>query len=366
MMAESLITWLVFLLTFGGMVLLHEFGHFIVARLNHIEVEEFGIGLPTPGAITLFHWRGTRFTFNWLPFGGFVRPKGENDPSVPGGLAAANPWRRLAVLFAGPLMNLLTAVVVFAIVIALSGMPVPGPILVHNVSPDSPAQAAGLQANDRIIAINGQELTGVQSAIELIRANLDKPVTMLVERNGERIMIEATPLSSRPPSEGALGIELSTPRRPATPLEVISGGFAITGLQAVSILYLPIALVQGIIQPGEARLVGLKGIFDMFGAAVQQDVQTRQPSSSSPPEPTNWTLNLIGLLSVSLGVMNLLPIPALDGGRILFTLPELVFRRRIPPRFETMINGIAMLLLIALMLFINAMDFINPITPPIP
>ena len=100
-MNETLLTLLVFILAFGGMVIIHEFGHFIVARLCKIEVEEFGIGLPTPGALTLFTWQGTRFTLNWLPLGGFVRPKGENDPTVPGGLAAANPWARLAVLFAG-------------------------------------------------------------------------------------------------------------------------------------------------------------------------------------------------------------------------------------------------------------------------
>src|ERR1044072_9716111 len=109
-MNQTLLTWLVFILAFGGMVLVHEFGHFIAARLCKIEVEEFGIGLPTPGAITLFTWQGTRFTFNWLPFGGFVRPKGENDPNVEGGLAAASPWKRLAVLFPGPGMNLFTAI----------------------------------------------------------------------------------------------------------------------------------------------------------------------------------------------------------------------------------------------------------------
>ena len=96
-MNETLLTWLIFILAFGGMVLIHEFGHFIAARLCGIEVEEFGIGLPTPGALTLFTWRGTRFTFNWLLFGGFVRPKGENDPNVEGGLAAASPWKRLIV-----------------------------------------------------------------------------------------------------------------------------------------------------------------------------------------------------------------------------------------------------------------------------
>ncbi len=114
----------------------------------------------------------------------------------------------------------------------------------------------------------------------------------------------------------------------------------------------------------------MKGIYDIFSQAVQRDIQTRQPVSgaittagqSAQPsaEPTNYILSLIAMLSVSLAVFNLLPIPALDGGRILFALPEIIFRRRIPYKMENVINGVAMLLLIALMVFINAMDFINP------
>jgi regulator of sigma E protease len=109
----------------------------------------------------------------------------------------------------------------------------------------------------------------------------------------------------------------------------------------------------------------------MFDVAVEEDVSSRQevaaiPAGTSAPQPTNWTLNLIGILSVSLGVMNLLPIPALDGGRILFTLPEILFKRRIPPERENVINGIAMLLLIGLLLFVNVMDFINPVQIPTP
>ena len=90
----------------GALIIIHEFGHFIVSRLFKIEVEEFGIGFP-PRMLTLFKAAGTKFTLNWIPLGGFVRPKGENDPEVPGGLAAASPWIRLAVLLAGPLSNLL-------------------------------------------------------------------------------------------------------------------------------------------------------------------------------------------------------------------------------------------------------------------
>ncbi len=109
----------------------------------------------------------------------------------------------------------------------------------------------------------------------------------------------------------------------------------------------------------------------MFGMAVKEDVSSRQevaaaPAGASTPRPTNWTLNLIGILSISLGVMNLLPIPALDGGRILFTMPEILFHKRIPAHLENTVNGIAMLLLISLMLFVNVMDFVNPAKIPLP
>jgi regulator of sigma E protease len=181
----------------------------------------------------------------------------------------------------------------------------------------------------------------------------------------------AMPLSSRTKQEGALGVSLTSATRPATFREIITGGATYTGLQAASIVYLPIALIQGVIAPADARLVGFKGIFDMFNVAVQEDVHTRQQvaatsSGASPAKPTNWTLNLIGILSVSLGVMNLLPIPALDGGRILFTLPEILFRRRIPTKWENIVNATAMLALIALMLFINVMDFVNPVNISLP
>jgi regulator of sigma E protease len=88
------------------MIFVHELGHFIAARWAKIEVEEFGFGLPSYKLATLFKWQGTEFTIHALPLGGFIRPKGENDPNVPGGLASASPWKRLVVLFAGPLMNL--------------------------------------------------------------------------------------------------------------------------------------------------------------------------------------------------------------------------------------------------------------------
>jgi regulator of sigma E protease len=244
---------------------------------------------------------------------------------------------------------------------------VPGSIKIDTVAENSPANRR-IQSGDVLLAINGVSVTEVQPAIDIIRENLDQPVELLIERNGEQITIIATPLSSRRArTEGALGVGLGYPTRPATFVESVGGGFAITGIQAATIIYLPIALIQGAIAPEEARFIGFKGIFDLFDMAVEEDVSSRQEAASAPSagasRPTNWTLNLIGVLSISLGVINLFPIPALDGGRILFTLPEILFRKRIPHEWENMVNGIAMLLLISLMLFVNVMDFVNPADP---
>lgn len=372
-MGLGFVTLIVFFLALGGMIFVHELGHFLAARSVGVEVEEFGFGLPSKKLVTLFTWQGTEFTIHALPLGGFVRPKGENDPNVPGGLASATPWKRLWVLVAGPLMNLITAFVVFSILIAYEGVPVPGSVKIDSVSDNSPAQQAGIVAGDILLSINGEKVTEIQPAIDIIRANLDKPVELVFDRNGEKVIVTAMPLSSRTAQQGALGIGLSYPTRPATFSESFSGGLAITGIQAATIVYLPIALIQGAIAPDEARLVGFKGIYDLFNFAVAEDVTSRQeaaapaPSSGgSAPKPTNYVLNLIGVLSISLGVFNLFPIPALDGGRILFTLPEILFRKRIPPEWENTVNGIAMLLLISLMLFVNVMDFINPAKIPIP
>jgi regulator of sigma E protease len=370
-MVSGFVTLIIFLFALGGMILVHELGHFIAARWAGIEVEEFGIGLPSYKLATLFTWKGTEFTIHALLLGGFIRPKGENDPNIPGGLASANPWKRLVVLFAGPLMNLLTAIVVFSFLISFEGVPMSGSIKIDSVSENSPAQQAGMQAGDILLSVNGQSVTEVTPAIAIIKENLDQPVELLIERNGEQITLTATPLSTRKASEGALGVGLGYPTRPATLIESVSGGFMVTGIQAATIVYLPIALIAGAIAPADARFIGFKGIFDMFDVAVEEDVTSRQevaaaPTGTSAPQPTNWTLNLIGVLSISLGVMNLLPIPALDGGRILFTLPEILFRKRIPPQWENTVNGIAMLLLIGLMLFVNVMDFVNPAKIPIP
>jgi regulator of sigma E protease len=267
-------TLLIVVLVFGGMVFIHELGHFLAAKIVNIEVEEFGFGLP-PKILTLFRWQGTDFTLNALPLGGFVRPKGENDPNVMDALSAANPWKRLFVLFAGPMMNLITAIFVTAIIVSQIGM-ADKKVLIDNVVADSPAAQVGLLPNDMILTINGQDVTDPSAARLLIKDGVDTKLTMIVERNGEKLSFAVTPLSTRPAELGALGVGLTSPRRSATFAETITSGVAYTGAQAVSILYMPIGLIQGVISPDEARLIGMKGIYDIFDQAVAKDTEGNQ------------------------------------------------------------------------------------------
>lgn len=365
----SILSALIFIAVFAGVVFIHEFGHFIVARLFKVEVEEFGFGLP-PRMLTLFHWKGTEFTLNWLPIGGFVRPKGENDPNVPGGLAAASPWTRLGVLLAGPTMNLLLGVVVFSLLFFQMGVPDYTKVQIADVMATSPAAQAGFKINDVVVTANGETINDSTKLHDIIYENLDKPVQFTVLRGKETIRLTATPSSKRLQDQGALGISMG----PA----LVQSGSAIESLQYGSLavyeqtrllILLPAQMIRGQISPQDSRFVGLKGIYDLFGQAVSRDVQSREPVTSSSPTapapsapqaPTFFTLQLIGILTISLGVLNLFPFPALDGGRILFIWPELVLRRRIPPQWENGINAAGMALLLVFMVYVNVMDFVNP------
>lgn len=484
-MNETILTWVIFILAFGGMVLIHEFGHFIAARLSKVEVEEFGIGLPTPGALTLWinkgflllkggkrieipynfrlpiTWNelienevkitvdqvndrlvlrsieasqledplryatprqldhvymdqngrvveppdeavqsvsrkiikagktigeielidvvtevhpGTRFTLNWLPLGGFVRPKGENDPNVPGGLAAASPWKRLFVLFAGPVMNLLTAVLIYSLIFNQVGVPDATRVSVSSVTEDGPAAQAGFQAGDIFISGNEKPIVSIEQLREIVNANDNKPVVFLVDRNGEQVELTAVPQLTRL-EDGServmIGVGLGSPfKAPESPMETISLGAQFTMQNIRMLIALPAQMIRGSLSSEESRLIGLKGIFDVLQQTVSRDVEAANAPvdtpSTNPIDRPIMTLNLIASLSVSLGLFNLFPFPALDGGRIIFVLPELIFRKRVPPQFENMVHAAGMAFLLLLMIYINVMDFINPVNVTIP
>ena len=477
-----MLSLLIFIAVFALVVFIHEFGHFLVARLLKVDVEEFGFGLP-PRMLTFwrqkgwlrlkggqrleipsnfavpFTWStvldrqvtitadqvgsrqvlrtlsfsdvvpvkrsswadpmkqgqilvdeggkvvepqqpaslrqdvkvgsqegqlrftdeivelhpGTQFTLNWLPIGGFVRPKGENDPSIAGGLAAASPWTRLGVLFAGPLMNLLLAVVVFSLLFFEIGVPDYTKVQVADVLAGSPAAQAGLRANDIITAVNGQPVTDSTQLHDLIYSNLDKPLQLTLQRGKQTVTVIATPSSKRAQGQGALGISMGPAMVPGgSVIDSVRYGSLAVYEQVRLLVLLPAQMIRGQVSAQDSRFVGLKGIYDLFGQAVSRDVQSREtppPASGSTPTPqapTYLTLQLIGVLTISLGVLNLFPFPALDGGRIFFVLPELILRRRVPPEWENRINAVGMALLLAFMVYVNVMDFVNPAIVTLP
>jgi regulator of sigma E protease len=313
---------------------------------------------------------GTEYTINWLPLGGFMRPKGENDPEAPGGLAAASPWIRLGVLLAGPAMNLLAGVLIYALIFFQTGVPNVSKVILIEVQPNSPAAQAGFLAGDLLLSANGKSVTSTDGIRATIYASMDKPVTIVYERNGQQYTTTVVPSSQRTAEQGATGVLLGNPVQKANLFTALTLGTRITGMYIYQILTLPAKLVQGTVPADQARFIGLKGMYDFMSQAVARDQQTRQvpqPSTGIPTEqPTNYTLALIATLTISLGIFNLLPLPALDGGRILFLLPELIFRRRVPPRIENTIHAVGIMLLLLLMVYINVMDFINPVTVTLP
>ncbi|MBK8433559.1 MAG: site-2 protease family protein [Chloroflexi bacterium] len=349
-----------FLLILTPLILIHEYGHFIAARLSKIRVEEFGLGFP-PRAVTLFERNGTIFSLNWIPIGGFVRPAGEDNPDIPGGLASASKHARLFVLAAGSLANFVLAFVLFTIMFSLP-QPVVNEALVavSGVAEGSPAAVAGLEDGDVFVSVNSVPIAGDFEALTgEIQANLGRDVTLLMERDGEpftAVLVPRVPGEYDASREGAVGVRLS---HPATG-EISSMGVPRAAVESVATMWnivymtvrMPVDLLAGQVAPEEARVVSVVGISQMAGQATQQTVNTGD---------ITYILSLAGVISVALGFTNLLPIPALDGGRIIFVLIEAVRGRRVEPEYEGMVHAIGMILLLVLMVVLIVQDVVNPL-----
>ncbi len=350
-----------FIIVLGFLLFVHEFGHFIVSRLFKIEVEEFGFGLP-PRITKLFKWGNTDVTLNWIPFGAFVRPKGENDPTIPGGMAAAKPGVRLAVLLGGPFMNILIGIVILGVMFMAIGKPNAAVVEIMQVSANSPAQQAGLLPGDIILQVNQNKIDSIDILQKDIQANLGKEVSLTYQRNKQIGTINIIPRVSPPQGEGALGIALGNAFQSIPLDEAWVSAITTAADQAKQFVLLPVNLIQGQIAPSQARLLGVVGIFDIYSQASQLDAQGTSAIPTTQGLPI-FRMDIVAAIAIALGLTNLLPIPALDGGRIVLLLPELLFRRRIPIQYENMVNMIGFAALLLIMVYITLQDVINPVIP---
>jgi regulator of sigma E protease len=313
--------------------------------------------------------RPTEYSINMIPLGGYVRMVGEEDPTDPGSFASKSKSVRLAVLAAGSLMNLVLAVVLFTLT-SMSGVPEPisganlagedAPVaqtVITEIVPDAPAAAAGLKAGDIIIGADDVTFNHVGDLIYYVGETKGTEITLYIQRGQETLEAALVPRVNPPEGEGAMGIGVSYDgienKKVYYPLSTaMVRGVSQTGEYIGLVFYMPIAIMQNLIPAEAARPTGPVGIYQQTDSAVNAAV------TMDWWFPILW---LTAILSTALAVTNLLPLPALDGGRILFIIVEALRGKRIAPEKEGAIHFIGLALLLTLMLVISYYDVSNPL-----
>ncbi|HZP95790.1 MAG TPA: M50 family metallopeptidase [Candidatus Limnocylindria bacterium] len=346
-------TLVLFVVTFTAIIAVHEFGHYLTARLLGMKVLEFAFGFP-PRVAAIEH-AGIRYSLNAIPFGGFVRILGQDDFSIhqegegdPGSFTSKPWWSQAIVLVAGVTMNVVLALVVLTIAFA-SGTTAPtGDVRVDQVAASSPAERAGVQANDIVVSIDGRRITRSQDLVSYVRAKArsETEVTLEIRRNGRPVPpVKAIPRAEPPEGEGPLGIRLEDVQGPvavALP-EAFGQAVSLAGDVVGQIAQLPGELVAARGAGGGGPAVsGPIGISLAIGQVAQFGLPT--------------FLKLVGVLSVNLAVLNIVPFPGLDGGRLFFVLVGGIFRKRLSPELEGAIHAVGFLVLIALLVVVSFFD----------
>ena len=316
-------------------VVIHEFGHFIVAKSVGIKVNEFAIGM---GPKLYQKKKGeTEYTLRLLPIGGYVKMEGEDESSNdPRSFNSVSALARIGVVVAGALMNFLLAIVVLAIVSFGVGMPTN---TVNVARESSPAELSGLVAGDKIVAINDKAINNWNQVVESINnSNPDEEIDVNIERNGESISLKVQPIVED--GRTIIGIE---PKSEKTISSAIRGGFEKTGMFLELMFEFVGMIFKGKVSTDD--LSGPVGVVREIGNAAKLGIFN--------------VLYILGFISINLGFFNLLPIPALDGSRIIFLLVELVRGKPIDPDKEGFIHLVGFVLLISLMLIVTYKDILK-------
>ena len=340
-----------FVIVLGVLVFIHEFGHYITAKKSGIMVSEFALGF---GPKLIYKKVGeTLYSIRAIPLGGFCNMVGEfpADDSMPekereiydkakeeGRLfTQKSALKRLAVILMGPIMNFLLALLIFIFAFAVFGVPTSTTeeAVLGEVIPEQPAAEAGLRANDRILAINNQEINSWQQMAEIIRENKNNQITIRYQRDDQVNEVNITPIPNENNEAGVIGIYPKLIRESVSITRSISLG------------------IQQTFQVFRMTLVGFAQMFregstDDIGGPIMIASIIGQAARVGILNVLNWT----AIISINLGIINLFPFPALDGGRLFFIIVELVRGKPVDPRKESYIHMIGFAILILLMVFI--------------
>lgn len=351
---------------FVGLVVVHEWGHFIAARRNGVEVEEFGIGFPPK----IFAWKVKTakskflFSINLLPLGGFVKLKGENDADRRSGtFGAATMKAKIKIMLAGVTMNLVVAILLFSI-LSIIGIPKlvdkqftiasdtkitkEIDVLASNITENSPADKAGIEKNDRIVSIEGTQISRLGEVGELTKQNAGKTVSIVIEKEGQQREVQAT--LNQENSSGYLGIATEAGenviqiQRSTWSAPIVGAGLSVqlTGLTFQGLGKVFSSLFHGDTKTAGEQVTGPVGIVKILEAGSQIGL--------------SFIIMIIAIISLTLAIMNALPIPALDGGRLFLMLLYRGLKKPLKKETEELVHGAGFMFLIGLIILITVVD----------
>jgi regulator of sigma E protease len=328
------------------LIVAHEMGHLITAKLAGVKVEEFGLGFPP--RMAAFRWGETEYSLNLLFFGGFVRLLGEDEPQGPRSLAAKSKKVRAMVLSAGVVMNIVLPLFLFTVSFVVPQQVTVGEVTIMEVAPGSPAAQAGMSPGDRVVEVAGRPLNNHFDLTYHTQLNLGRPMTLVVKRDSALHRITLTPRWRPPTGEGSMGVLVATNNTHTEtisypPWEAVSRG-ARTLVETFRLLRNEV--ISWIVGRTAPQVGGPVAIVRIAGEVAR-----------AGPGPL---LAFTGFISINLALINILPLPALDGGRLFFLALEVVRRgRRISPERERLVHFFGLVFLLALLVVVSYYDVVR-------
>ncbi len=354
------ITILTFVIVLGVLIFIHEFGHYIVAKKTGIRVEEFALGF---GPRIFSRQKGeTLYSIRLIPLGGFCNMTGEFPPDDDVDeeemriyrqaeqegrcFHQKSIWKRFLVIFMGPFMNFFLAALIFILIFSVFGLPVDSSksTIIGELDPSKPAAEAGLKPGDKIISVADKEVKSWEDMAKIIHNSTGEEINIRFNRKGEIKSISVIPEYNKDIDAGVVGIYPRLIREKVGIFKAIKLGI----YQTYRVIYFTIVgFIQMISQRSTEGLGGPVMIASIVGQAARVGLSN--------------LLNWMAIISINLGIINLLPFPALDGGRILFIIFEIIRGKPVPPEKEGFVHFIGFIILITLMIFIIYRDIVRAI-----
>lgn len=356
-----MLTLIFIIIAISVLILVHEWGHFFVSRKLKVGVEEFGFGFP-PRLVSRMK-NGVRYSINLLPFGGFVKIFGEHGEGEQDrrSFASRPAWQRIAILGAGVGMNLALAWLIFSAGAAI-GVPQASdaqgeaiPVSIIAVMPNSPAEQAGLKIGDQILEMRALDISGtpeislrVESEDDVrnfVDAYRGEEITLVIQRGKDVQEVKTMPRKAAPDGEGPLGIAMAR-------LKIVRAPWYLAPIKGLDMLVQSVIAIIG----GFAFIVKELVLGHAQSVPVSGPVGIYRYASETQQFGFAYVLQFVGILSVNLAILNVLPIPALDGGRILFVMLEKVKGKKVNPKLENTIHTVGFVVLVLLMVVVTYRD----------